>query len=96
MDIYELIKDAIINKKQVYADYDGYPRELCPHVLGTKNGVPQALFYQFGGSSSRGLKGDRSDWKCMILQKMKPPRGKPRGITSGYCQYLFTQNNRSC
>ncbi len=30
------------------------------------------------------------------LIKMKPPRGKPRGITVVYRQYLCSQNNRSC
>ena len=71
MDTYNLIKEAIIHKKQVYADYKGYSREMCPHTLGTKNGVPQALFYQFGGSSSKGLKGDGSDWRCIRLSDLQ-------------------------
>ena len=42
MNTYELIKDAILNKKQITAVYDGYYREMCPHALGTKNGKQQA------------------------------------------------------
>ena len=71
MDVYECIKQAIEQKKQVHANYKGYSREMCPHVLGTKHGVLQALFYQFGGSSSRGLKGDGSDWRCIKLQDLE-------------------------
>ena len=53
---YELIKQAIIEKKQVIATYRGLQREMSPHVLGHKGLRPQALFYQFGGESSSGLK----------------------------------------
>lgn len=71
MDVYDLIKEAIIHKKQVYAKYKNHNREMCPHILGTKNGVQQALFYQFGGSSSKGLKDDGSDWRCIKLNELE-------------------------
>lgn len=54
MDTYALIREAIQRKQQVLATYDGHAREMCPHVLGTKDGRRQALFYQFGGTSSSG------------------------------------------
>ena len=50
--VYDLIRQAIIEKKQVVAIYNGHQREMCPHVIGTKNGRQKALFYQFGGTSS--------------------------------------------
>ena len=53
--VYEIVKDAIQNKKIVLAMYDGYERIMCPHVLGTKKGRHQALFYQFAGGSRSGL-----------------------------------------
>ena len=71
MEIYELIKEAIEQKKQVYADYKGHRREMCPHILGTKNNIRQALFYQFGGSSKTGLKKNGRDWKCMKLDDLE-------------------------
>ena len=71
MKIYELIKEAIVHKKQIHAEYKGYKREMCPHVLGTKNNVPQALFYQFGGSSSKGLKNDLSNWRCIKIDELE-------------------------
>ena len=56
--VYEIVKDAIQNKKVIVASYDGHERIMCPHVLGTKKGRPQALFYQFAGSSRSGLSPD--------------------------------------
>jgi len=35
---YMKIRDAILQKLIVTADYDGFFREMCPHVLGMKNG----------------------------------------------------------
>lgn len=45
---------------------------MCPHVLGWKNGREQALFYQFGGDSSRGLDPDGSpkNWRCLFLDEL--------------------------
>ncbi len=47
-DTYALIQQAILNKDQVIATYQGHRREMCPHVIGTKHGRRQALFYQLG------------------------------------------------
>ncbi|MNE02403.1 hypothetical protein D3C80_948770 [compost metagenome] len=69
MNNYELIKYAIQNKKQVTAVYAGHYREMCPHALGTKNGKQQALFFQFGGESSKGKIDSTSpfNWRCLRL-----------------------------
>jgi len=45
---YNVIRQAIIDKQQVIGNYDGHFREMRPHVIGTKNGRQQALFYQSG------------------------------------------------
>lgn len=72
-NVYELVRNAILNKKQVLATYNGYHREMCPHVLGTKNGRQQALFYQFGGESSSGLSpaGSKNNWRCVFLDQLQ-------------------------
>ena len=72
MGTYELIKQAILGRKQVHADYKGYQRQLCPHVIGWKDGKAQALFYQFGGRSSSGLAPDGSgdNWRCLFLDEL--------------------------
>jgi len=70
---YELIKQAIIDKDQITATYQGYDREMCPHVIGRKNGRAQALFYQFGGESSSGLGpvGSDGNWRCIPIDQLE-------------------------
>jgi hypothetical protein len=63
-----LLSQAIKEKKQVYANYEGYPRQFCPHVLGYKNNELRVLGYQFGGTSSKGSVG--GEWKCFIVSNL--------------------------
>jgi hypothetical protein len=67
------LRDAILNKRQVLATYNGYYREMCPHVLGRKRGRAQALFYQFGGTSSSGLApaGSMDNWRCIPVERLE-------------------------
>ena len=74
---YDLIREAILEKKIIHATYRGQHREMCPHVLGRKNGKPQALFYQFGGeSNSRPIQPDGSpdNWRCLELALLSDVR----------------------
>ncbi|MDG0798909.1 hypothetical protein [Pectobacterium punjabense] len=66
---HDLIYQEILERKQIKAIYQGYYREMCPHVLGTKNGRNQALFYQFGGESSQGpiIPDSPSNWRCIQI-----------------------------
>lgn len=77
MNIYELLKQAILNKQQVFATYDGYHREMCPHILGFKKGengenIRQCLFYQFAGQSSKGpiIPNSEHNWRCFAVEKL--------------------------
>jgi hypothetical protein len=63
---YALVRQAIIDKHQVLAVYQGHHREMCPHVIGTKDGRRQALFFQFAGSSSTGLPLG-GEWRCLPI-----------------------------
>jgi predicted DNA-binding transcriptional regulator YafY len=65
-DTFRLFHQAILNKKQIVCTYRGKRREVCPIILGHKDGVEKALVYQFGGESSRGLS-RRGDWKCFEI-----------------------------
>jgi hypothetical protein len=69
---YNLIYNAIRNKQQVIATYKGHIREMCPHAIGTKNGREQALFYQFGGTSSSGkiVPGSTNNWRCLTISEL--------------------------
>jgi hypothetical protein len=66
---YPLIRKAILERRQVHANFRGSFRELCPYVLGTKNGHDQALFFQFGGESVRGLP-PGGDWRCLPVDEL--------------------------
>ena len=89
MSAYEMIRQAILNREQVVATYHGYRREMCPHVIGRKwkkdrkgNFTMQeehALFYQFGGQSSSGLKPDGSpdNWRCIQLDDLENVTTRP-------------------
>jgi len=68
-----ILKQAISQRVPISAVYDGRVRLLCPHVLGqSKDGRYQALFYQFGGESSKGLQPDGSpaNWRCLAVDKL--------------------------
>jgi predicted DNA-binding transcriptional regulator YafY len=66
---YDLLRDAILNRRQVTCEYQGYHREMCPHVLGIKNGVEHVLSYQFAGTGSHGLK-PGGQWRCMDVDQI--------------------------
>lgn len=72
MNIYDLLRQAILKKHPVVATYKGYVREMCPHVLGTKNGKEHCLFYQFGGQSSSGtiIPGSDNNWRCIPIHEL--------------------------
>jgi len=73
--VWVVLADAIVNNKQVTLTYHGLPREMCPHVLGFKRGNEHCLFYQFGGSSSRGIypltdPKAYMNWRCLDLPEI--------------------------
>lgn len=68
--IKNTIREAILQKKAMRIFAQGHMREVCPHVLGTKDGGPQALFFQYaGGSKSRLPPG--GDWRCIPLADIR-------------------------
>jgi len=67
---YMLIRQAILDKRNISATYKGHERQMSPHAIGmAKNGNEQALFYQYGGSSSSGLMppGHPDNWRCIPI-----------------------------
>lgn len=69
-DVYELIREATLARRQVVATYKGHRRELCPHVLGTKNGRRHGLFFQFAGGSASTLP-PGGDWRCIPVDGLE-------------------------
>jgi hypothetical protein len=72
MSTYELLKQAILQKKPVSAYYEGYYREMCPHALGTKDGEQRCFFYQYAGETSKGrvIPNSPANWRCMFVNKL--------------------------
>lgn len=63
-----LLIQAIRERKQVTARYEGHLREFCPHMVGLKDDEYRVLGYQFGGSSSTGPV--RGKWECFVISKL--------------------------
>lgn len=72
---YTAIRQAILNKMQVACTYHGYPRECCPHVIGTSDGHEQVLMFQFGGQSASSLPSG-GEWRCMLVSEISNIRVK--------------------
>ena len=72
MSAYDLVKTAILQKRNISATYKNLYRELSPHVIGTKNGRTKALLYQCGGDSSSGLAavGSTENWRCVFVDDL--------------------------
>ena len=66
---YEMFEEAMIDGKQIVCTYEGYPRELCPIILGHSRDQEKALVYQFGGRSRSRLPSG-GQWKCLWLSKI--------------------------
>lgn len=69
----QILESAIRKLSPVRCVYSGHVREMCPHVLGHKNGKLNVLSYQYGGSSSSGLVISQSydNWRCMDIDKIE-------------------------
>jgi hypothetical protein len=73
MSSYQLVREAVVNKRIVTGVYKGYSREMCPHVIGwSAQGIEMALFYQFAGESKSGLgpAGSADNWRCIVLSEL--------------------------
>ena len=66
---YEVFRQAVLSKSQVTCTYHGFHRELCPHVLGTKEGREKVLSFQFAGESSTTLPPE-GEWRCMFVDEV--------------------------
>lgn len=70
-DTFRLFHRAILNRLQVVMRYRGELREICPHVLGHKDGRETVLAYQFGDKGKRG--GSIANWRCFDLAEIQSP-----------------------
>ena len=76
MSDQEVIADAIRRRLVVTAMYQGYERIMCPHVIGYKKGVLNALFFQFAGGSKSGLPAG-GQWRCVHVDELSNVTASP-------------------
>ncbi len=70
---YAIFREAILGEKQVTCTYKGHYRELCPHIIGYKDGEEKVLAFQFGGSSSTKLP-PGGQWRCLEIARVEDAR----------------------
>jgi hypothetical protein len=66
---YEQIRQAIAERRQVEALFEGRRRRFCPHAIGTRDGQPRALVFQIAGHSNRGLPPEGA-WRCLAIDRL--------------------------
>jgi hypothetical protein len=74
-----------MTRQQVVGHYGGYVRELCPHILGWKDGEARCLAYQFGGFSRSGpiTPGSPDNWRCLKVDELQDVQVRPGRWYSG-------------
>jgi len=66
---YKLFRRAILGRQQIVCTYQGYRREICPHILGHKDGQEKALVFQFAGETGSSLP-PGGEWRCLSLDQV--------------------------
>jgi hypothetical protein len=66
---YKLFAEAMAARRPIVCLYDGYPRAICPIILGHSGGIEKALTFQFDGLGSRGPV--TGAWRCLELAKVR-------------------------
>jgi predicted DNA-binding transcriptional regulator YafY len=67
---FKLFHRAILERKQVTCTYSGHYREICPHVLGHKDGEEKLLAFQFAGKTSTKLP-PAGEWRCFKVMDIR-------------------------
>jgi predicted nucleic acid-binding protein len=67
---FALFHEAVLQRKQITCLYQEQYREICPHIIGHKDGQEKALVYQFGGGSTSRLP-SKGEWRCFELSKVR-------------------------
>lgn len=71
--LYDLIAGAILTRRQVLCTHRGARREVCPIMLGRKNGNPCVLTWQFAGTNEQG-EPVQGGWNCLALDDVSDVR----------------------
>jgi hypothetical protein len=70
-ETYNLFLKAMRQRQQIVCTYQGYPREICPILLGRTGLEEKSLVFQFAGRTSSGPVGPPGEWKCLKIGDVK-------------------------
>jgi hypothetical protein len=71
---YRQVAEALVARSRISCLYGGFPRELCPIVMGWgKRGEEKVLTYQVGGRGSKPLPPGGA-WRCFEISGMSDVR----------------------
>ena len=88
---YRTFRDAILREQQVTCTYNGHARELCPHIIGHKDGAEMVLAFQFGGGTGSHLP-PGGEWRCFKLREIHDAKARDGVWHTGPSH----QNDQSC
>lgn len=85
---WDLLAQALSERRTVKASYHGTDRLLCPHALGWKNGRPKLLAYQIAGSTTHGALPAEAQrrWRSMFVDEIEAAifADEPWGTADNY------------
>src|SRR5579864_2940042 len=70
MQVSEVLREAIAEKRCVRLSVAGATRFVCPHALGFKDGRPRLLAFQYEGASNSGLAAG-GQWRSFFVQDIE-------------------------
>lgn len=70
MTVHEVLRQAIALRRCVRIRTAGFPRDICPHALGFKDGSPRLLAFQYEGASVSGL-GAGGQWRAFFVHDIE-------------------------
>lgn len=70
---WEILEQAITQRRTIRAHYHDQPRLLCPHALGWKNGRAKAVVYQADGTTSTGPlpANPQQRWRSLFIDEIE-------------------------
>ena len=69
---WNILHQAISQRRAIRARYHDHQRVLCPHALGWKNGRPKVLAYQTAILDHTSTT-DSSGWRSMFVDEIENP-----------------------
>ena len=69
--MWDLLRQAIEERKTIKARYHGRDRLLCPHLLGWRNGPAKLLSYQASAPTGAPTADPHQRWRSMFVDELE-------------------------